>query len=71
MLHIPKSHANLFSESKVVSNNLSVHFNLNKCIVKFCNGEAIVIAPHECKLYKINFVKVHKVKAANLVQYPT
>ena len=51
-----------------MSNGFKVQFNLNKCIVKSCDGEAIVVAPHEQNLYIINFVKVHEKEAANLVQ---
>ena len=49
-------------------NGLKIQFNLNKCIVKICDCEAIVIALREHKLYEINFVKLHKEEATNLVQ---
>ena len=71
VFHVPELHANLLSVTKLVSNRLTVQFNLKKYIVKSCNGEAIAIAPYERNLYKIHFVKVHKVEAANLVQSPT
>ena len=71
VFHIPKLHVNLLSVTKLMLNRLKVWFSLNKYIVKSCNGEAIAIAPHERNLYKINFVKVHKAEAANLVQSPT
>ena len=67
VFHISKLHSNLLSLSKLVSNGLKIQFNLNECIVKSYNGEAIAIAPCKRNLYKINFVKVHKVKATNLV----
>ena len=57
--------------SKLVLNNLKVQFNLNKCIIKSCNSEAIAITSRKRNLYRINFVKVHEAKAANLVQSPT
>ena len=44
-LNMSKLHANLLSVSNLVSNNLKIQFNLNECIVKSCNGEAIAIAP--------------------------
>ena len=71
MLHVSKLHANLLSVSKLVSNDLKIQFNLNECIVKSCNGEAIAIAPRKRNLYEINFVKVHEAEATNLVQSPT
>ena len=46
-------------------------FNLNFFFVKACNSEIVVIASHEGNLYKINFMKVHKADAPNLVQSPT
>ncbi len=70
-LHVPKLHANLLSVSKLVSSGLKVQFNLNECIVKASDGEAIAIAPREGNLYQMNFMKVHGVDAANLVQSPT
>jgi hypothetical protein len=42
---------------QLVSNSLKVQINLNKCIDKYCNSEAIAIAPCERNLYKTNFVK--------------
>jgi hypothetical protein len=68
VLHAPKLHANLLSISKLVSNGLKVQFNLNKCIVKFCDGEVIANAPRKQNMYEINFVEVHEVEATNLVQ---
>jgi hypothetical protein len=47
VFYVPKLHANLFLVGKLVSNGLKVQFNLNKCIVKSCDGEAIAIAPRE------------------------
>ena len=44
-LNMSKLHANLLSVSNLVSNNLKIQFNLNECIVKSNNGEAIAIAP--------------------------
>lgn len=69
--YVSKFHVNFFNVRKLVSNGLSIRFNLNKCIVKSCNGEVIMNAPHECKLYKINFMKVHKADATNLMYFPT
>lgn len=37
---------------------------------KSCNDEVIVIASRKENLFQINFVKVHKAEAANLVQSP-
>lgn len=62
-LCVPKLRANLLSISKVVSNDLIVQFNLNKCFAKTCNGKDI--------LYKMNFTKMYEVDATNLVQCPT
>ena len=74
VFHVPKLHINLLSMSKHVSNGSKIQFNLNKCIVKSCNGEAIAIAiaiaSCERNLYVINFVKVHEPEAANLMQFP-
>lgn len=70
VLHVSKLHTSLFLVSKFVPNGLIIQFNLNKCIVKSCDGEAIAIAPREQNLYKINFVKVYKAQLANLVQFP-
>lgn len=67
VLYVSKLHVNLFSISKLVSNNLRVQFNLNESIVKFCDEEAIVIAPCKRNLYEINIVKVHEAEAANLI----
>lgn len=53
------------------SNSSKVQINLNKCIDKYCNSEAIAIAPCERNLYKTNFVKMHEAKATNYVQSPT
>ena len=66
-----KLHANLLLVSKFVSSGLKFQVNLNECIVKFCDGEAIAIALRECNLYEINFVKMHEAETTNLVQYPT
>ena len=55
VFHISKLQANLFSVNKFVSNGLKVQFNLNKYIVKSCNGEAILIASRKQNLYEINF----------------
>ena len=71
MLYVPKLHANLLLMNKLVSNGIEVNFNINEYIVKYCNGEAVRIAPRECSMYEINFVKVHKTEATNLVQSPT
>jgi hypothetical protein len=60
---------NLFSVSELVSNGLKVQFNLNKCVIKFCNGEVIAIALRKQNLYEINFVEMHESDMANLVQY--
>jgi len=70
-LHVPKLHANLLSVSKLVSSGLKVQFNLNECIVKGSDGEAIAVAPREGNLYQMNFAKVHGADAAHLVQSPT
>ena len=70
MLHVSKLHAKLFFVSKFISNDLRIQFNLNKCIIKSCDGEAITIVPHEQNLYKIGFVKVQGMEVANLVQSP-
>ena len=64
-------YVNLFPVSWNISNGLKVQFNLNKCIVTPCNSEAVVIAIREDILYKINFVKVHELDVANLVQSPS
>ena len=60
VLYMPKLHANFSLVNKLVLNDLNVQFNLNKCIVKSCKGEAIAITPHKGNLYKINFVNWHK-----------
>ena len=70
MLHVSKLHINLLSVSKFVLNDLNVKFNIYKCIIKSCHGETIVIAPHEHNFYEINFMEVHKVKAAILEKSP-
>ena len=67
MLNIPKLYVNLLSINKLVSDGLKIQFNLNECIVKSCDGEVIVIAPRERKLYAINFVNVHEAEVTNLV----
>lgn len=41
---------------------------MDRCIVKSSDVEAIIIAPREGNLYKINFVNVNDVNATNLVQ---
>ena len=71
MLHVPELYANLPSVNKLMSNSLKVQFNLNKCIVKFCNDEAIAIVPHKRNMYKINSTKVHEAEMATLVQSST
>lgn len=71
MLYVPKLHVDLLLVTKLVLNGLKVQFNLNKCIIKFCNDKAIAFTSCERNLYEINFVMVHKAKAANLVQFPT
>lgn len=43
--HVPKLHTYLLLVSELVLHRLKVHFSLNECIVKFYNGNAIVIAP--------------------------
>ena len=67
----PKLYANLFSVSKFMSNDLKIQFNINECIIKSCNGEAIAIVPRKWNFYEINFVKVHRAKTTNLVQSST
>ena len=37
VLHMPKLHANLLSLNKFGLHELKVQFNLNKCIIKFCD----------------------------------
>ena len=64
-------HANQFLTSTFVSHRLKVLFNLNQCIVKSYNGEAITIVSCEGNLHKINFMKVHEAYATKLVQTPT
>lgn len=49
-------------------NGLKIQFNINKCIVKSCDGETIVIVPRKQNTYEINFVEVHGTDVANLVQ---
>ena len=70
VLHVSKLHANLLSVSKLVSNGLKVQFNLNECIVKSCDGEAIAIAPREA-IIQNQFCEGAQAEAANLVQSPT
>lgn len=70
-LHLYKLHVKLFYVNKFVSNSLMVKFNLKKHIVKFYNDEAIAIQPRKGNFYKINFVKVDEMDAANLLQCPT
>ena len=67
-LHVPKLYVNVLSVTKLVSNKLKVQFNLNECIVKIYNSKVIA---RQGNLYEINFVKVYKADAANLVQFPT
>jgi hypothetical protein len=50
VFHIPKLHANLLSVSKFVSNGLKIQFNLNKYIVKSCDGEASCYPPRKYTL---------------------
>ena len=50
-----------------MSNGLNAQFNINECIVKSYDGKAIAIAPHKNKLYEMNFIKVHRSNAVNLV----
>lgn len=47
VLHVCKLHAKLFFVSTLGSNGLKIQFNLNKCTIKSCDGEANAIAPHE------------------------
>ena len=63
-----KLQANLLSVSKLLSNGLKMHFNLNECIVRGPNGEVNVIKLHNGNLYEINFNNVHKANVADLVQ---
>jgi hypothetical protein len=46
-----------------------VQFNLNDCIIRFCDGKYIVIMPYKGNLYENNFTKLHKVYAANMVPF--
>ena len=71
VLHVSKLHVNLLLVNKLVLSDLNIQFNLNECIVKSCNDEAIAIAPRKHNLYEINFVKIPKEEVANLVQFPT
>lgn len=64
---MPKLLANLFLVSKLVSNRLNIQVNINECIVKSCDGEAIVIASCKDNLYKIDFIMVYEVHEANLM----
>ena len=57
VLHVSRLYTNLFSMNKLVSNGLKVQFNLNKCIVKSCDSEAIVIVPRKGNLYDFFFCK--------------
>lgn len=68
--NVSKLHANLLSVSKIISNGLKIQINLNKCIKKYCDGEAIMITPRKDILYEIIFFKMHKVDATNLMQSP-
>lgn len=65
MHHVSMRHASLHFMNKLVSNDLRIQFNLNKWIVKSCNG-----APYKGLLYEINLVNVNKADATNLVQSP-
>lgn len=56
--------------NKLVVNGLNIQFILNECIVKFCNDKAIMIASCEKNLYEVNFMKVHEVDGAILMQSP-
>lgn len=49
-------------------NGLKVHFNLNKCCINAYDGVAITIVSRECILYEMNFTKVNRVDAVNLVK---
>lgn len=67
VLYMPKLQANLVSVSKLVSNGLTMPFNLNKCFVNICDDETIAIALPEDNLYETNSMKVHEANVANLV----
>ena len=71
VFHVSNLHVNFLSMSKLAWNSLKIQFNLNKCIVKSCDGEANANMPRECNLYEINFVEVHEVEVTNLMQVPT
>lgn len=63
-----KLHAYLLLVEKFIANSVNAQFNVDECIVKFSDSEAIMIAPRKRILYKRNFMKVCKADAANLVQ---
>lgn len=44
-----------------------MQFNLNECIVRYPNGEMIVMKLCKCTLYEMNFIKVHGADAAILI----
>ena len=68
VLHVPKLHANLLSVSKLVSQELKVHFNNHGCVLRAANGEVIVTAPREGNLYQIHFLTVNGSSRACLAQ---